>query len=124
MPRALVVYAHPCEESFNAALHRETVAALTRGGWEVDDCDLYAEGFDPVLDGAQRARVRGFYHEHARFKHRPVSEAMSKTGAEGPPNAVVLSSSPSVNFEAYPRQILKGFLRPCVIPRPAWLFST
>ncbi|MBT9382994.1 NAD(P)H-dependent oxidoreductase [Pseudooceanicola sp. CBS1P-1] len=52
--RALVVYAHPCEESFAGALHAQTVAGLSKGGWEVDDCDLYAEGFSPVLTAEER----------------------------------------------------------------------
>jgi len=30
------------------------VAALRRGGHQVDDCDLYAEGFDPVMTAAER----------------------------------------------------------------------
>lgn len=47
--RILVVYAHPVEDSFNAALHRLIVERLAAGGHEVDDCDLYAEGFDPIM---------------------------------------------------------------------------
>ncbi len=47
--RVLVLYAHPVEDSFCAALHRTVVAGLEAGGHAVDDCDLYAEGFDPVL---------------------------------------------------------------------------
>jgi len=52
--RVLVVYAHPVETSYNAALHRQVVQSLTGAGHEVDDCDLYAEGFDPVLSRAER----------------------------------------------------------------------
>ena len=52
--RVLVLYAHPLADSFAAALHRAIVAALRRGGHEVDDCDLYAEGFVPVLSPAER----------------------------------------------------------------------
>jgi putative NADPH-quinone reductase len=52
--RVLVIYAHPLADSFAAALHRTAVAALQRAGHEVDDCDLYAEGFDPVLTAAER----------------------------------------------------------------------
>jgi NAD(P)H dehydrogenase (quinone) len=52
--RVLVIYAHPLPDSFAAALHRSVVAALQRRGHEVDDCDLYAEGFDPVLTPAER----------------------------------------------------------------------
>ena len=52
--RVLVIYAHPLADSFAAALHRMVVETLKRGGHEVDDCDLYAEGFDPVLTAAER----------------------------------------------------------------------
>ena len=52
--RVLVLFAHPLADSFAASLHRAVVATLRRGGHEVDDCDLYAEGFDPVLSGAER----------------------------------------------------------------------
>lgn len=45
--RVLVLYAHPVETSFNAALHRQVVASLREAGHEVDDCDLYAENFNP-----------------------------------------------------------------------------
>src|ERR1700759_4409027 len=52
--RVLVVYSHPVETSYNAALHREVVGGLVRAGHEVDDCDLYAEDFNPVLSRAER----------------------------------------------------------------------
>ena len=52
--KILVLYAHPVETSFNAALHRLIVERLTAAGHEVDDLDLYAEGFDPRLSRAER----------------------------------------------------------------------
>jgi len=52
--RVLVVYAHPVETSYNAALHRQVVESLRDAGHEVDDCDLYAEGFNPVLSREER----------------------------------------------------------------------
>jgi NAD(P)H dehydrogenase (quinone) len=52
--RVLVVFAHPLADSFAASLHRAILAALRRAGYEIDDCDLYAEGFDPVLSAAER----------------------------------------------------------------------
>ena len=52
--RVLVLYAHPLATSFAAALHQRVLAALRRGGHEVDHCDLYAEGFDPVLTPEER----------------------------------------------------------------------
>lgn len=54
MPRALVVFAHPCAESFSAALRVVVTDRLAARGWEVDLCDLYAEGFDPVLGAEER----------------------------------------------------------------------
>ena len=52
--RVLVLFAHPVETSFSAALHRATVEALRAGGHTVDDCDLNAEGFNPVLTRQER----------------------------------------------------------------------
>lgn len=57
--RALVVFAHPLAESLSAALHARVVDTLAARGWTVDDCDLYAEGFDPVLSAEERRR----YHD-------------------------------------------------------------
>lgn len=52
--RVLVIYAHPQDSSYNAALHRTVVASLRKAGHDVDDCDLYAEGFQPALTRAER----------------------------------------------------------------------
>ena len=52
--RILVVYCHPVETSYHASLHAEVLRSLRAAGHEVDDCDLYAEGFDPVLSRAER----------------------------------------------------------------------
>jgi NAD(P)H dehydrogenase (quinone) len=47
--RVLVVYAHPLETSFVSAAHARVVETLRAGGHIVDDLDLYAEKFDPVM---------------------------------------------------------------------------
>ena len=47
--RVLVVYAHPEPSSFVGALHRRIVEIVSERGHEVDDLDLYAEKFDPVM---------------------------------------------------------------------------
>ena len=52
--RVLVVYAHPVDTSFVAALHAKAVATLRARGHEVDDCDLNAEGFNPVMSRQER----------------------------------------------------------------------
>jgi NAD(P)H dehydrogenase (quinone) len=60
--RIMVIFAHPLGDSFNAALHRTAANALRESGHEVDDCDLYAEGFDPVMS----AKERRCYHDDPR----------------------------------------------------------
>lgn len=50
----LILFAHPVEDSFQAAVHRRVVETLTQAGHTVDDCDLYAEKFDPCLSRAER----------------------------------------------------------------------
>ena len=52
--RVLVIYAHPLADSFAGVLHRAVVEALMQAGHEVDDCDLYGIGFDPVMTPAER----------------------------------------------------------------------
>jgi putative NADPH-quinone reductase len=47
--RALVVYCHPSEGSFNAAVRDLVLAKLRGAGAEVRLNDLYARGFQPVL---------------------------------------------------------------------------
>lgn len=103
--RALVLFAHPCPESFSAALHEETVSGLEKGGWEVDDCDLNAEGFSPVLTEAER---RG-YHE-VGANEAPVAEYVARLRAA---QALVMVF-PVWNF-GYPA-ILKGFLDRVFLP--------
>jgi putative NADPH-quinone reductase len=53
--KALVVYAHPLEDSFVAAVRDTAVEALRRAGHDVHLTDLYAEGFDPRLTTAEHA---------------------------------------------------------------------
>ena len=72
--RVLVLFAHPVETSFSAALHRAVVDALKAAGHEVDDCDLYAEDFNPVLSREERLD----YHDETDLHEagsRPMSSA-------------------------------------------------
>lgn len=48
--RVLIVFAHAEQASFNGAMLRTGVAALTEAGHEVIVSNLYAMGFDPVSD--------------------------------------------------------------------------
>ncbi|MCX8133457.1 MAG: NAD(P)H-dependent oxidoreductase [Roseococcus sp.] len=64
--RVLVLFSHPLPESFNAAAHAAVLRGLRAAGHEVDDCDLYAEGFDPVLSAEERRN----YHDPALNRRR------------------------------------------------------
>jgi putative NADPH-quinone reductase len=57
--RILILYANPVIASFGATLHRQVVTTLRSRGHEIDDCDLYAERFDPVLSEQERMQ----YHD-------------------------------------------------------------
>jgi putative NADPH-quinone reductase len=105
MTRALVLYAHPCEESFSAALHRCVVDRLTARGWQVDDCDLNAEGFSPVLTAAERRA----YHD-AGGNTAPVQDYVDRVQAA---QALILVF-PVWNF-GFPA-ILKGFFDRVFLP--------
>jgi hypothetical protein len=48
------LYANQVVASFGTALRKQTVATLRSRGHEIDDCDLYAESFDPVMGKQER----------------------------------------------------------------------
>ena len=50
MSRVLIVHAHPEPESFCTAQAHTIERALKDAGHTVDFIDLYAEGWDPVVD--------------------------------------------------------------------------
>lgn len=105
MPRALVVFAHPVPESLNAAAHRLVVETLSERGWDVDDCDLYAEGFDPVLSAQDRRN----YHDTS-VNCAPVQGYVDRLRAA---DAFILCF-PVWNF-GYPA-ILKGWFDRVMLP--------
>ena len=47
--RILIVYAHPSPSSFVGALYRRVVEIANERNHQVDELDLYAEKFDPVM---------------------------------------------------------------------------
>jgi putative NADPH-quinone reductase len=105
MTRALVLAAHPCAESFSQALHGVVVETLRGRGWTVDDCDLYAEGFQPVLTETER---RGYHETGAN--EGPVAGHVRRLRAA---DALVLVF-PVWNF-GFPA-ILKGFFHRVFLP--------
>ncbi len=51
--RILILFAHPVKTSFGAAIHAKLVKTL-RARHEIDECDLNAENFDPVMTRPDR----------------------------------------------------------------------
>ena len=105
MTRVLVLHAHPLGDSFAAALHATVCETLAGRGWEVDDCDLYAERFDPVLSAQERAQ----YHDVTK-NTSPVSDHVDRLRAA---QALVVCF-PVWNF-GYPA-ILKGYFDRVFLP--------
>lgn len=101
----LVLYAHPVETSFNAGLHRTIVERLKAAGHSVDDCDLYAEDFDPRLTRAERL---GYHDERG-----PDDAVAGYVDRLQRAEALVLSF-PVWNY-GYPA-ILKGFFDRVFLP--------
>ncbi|MCE8008669.1 NAD(P)H-dependent oxidoreductase [Aestuariivita sp.] len=105
MSRALVLFAHPCEESFSQALYETTCEALTGAGWEVDALDLYKDGFDPVMTASER---RAYHDQDSNTA--PVADYTVRLQAA---EALVMVF-PVWNF-GYPA-ILKGFIDRVFLP--------
>jgi putative NADPH-quinone reductase len=86
-------------------LHRVVVDTLTARGWDVDDCDLNAEGFNPVMSAAER---RG-YHD-TTTNADPVRSYVDRVKAA----EVLVLVFPVWNF-GFPA-ILKGFFDRVFLP--------
>lgn len=103
--KALVIFAHPVPDSFSAALHEQVLTTLKASGWEVDDCDLNAEGFSPVLTREEREN----YHDEA-INTKPVQSYVDRLQSAD----ALIFVFPIWNF-GYPA-ILKGFLDRVFLP--------
>ncbi len=103
--KVLLLYAHPVETSFVSALHQVALRTLQAGGHAVDDCDLYAEGFDPVLSRQDRID----YHDKAINRRRVAAYVGRLQAAEA-----LLVVHPVWNFGL--PAILKGFFDRVFLP--------
>ena len=103
--RVLVLFAHPVETSFAAALHAKLVKTLSARGHEVDDCDLYAERFDPVMWRQERID----YHNVAANRRDVAPYVERLLAAEA-----LVFSYPVWNM-GFPA-ILKGFVDKVFLP--------
>ncbi|MCU0885924.1 MAG: NAD(P)H-dependent oxidoreductase, partial [Beijerinckiaceae bacterium] len=103
--RVLYLYCHPLPESFHAAIRAEAIAGLEAAGHEVDLCDLYAEGFDPVLSEEGRRH----YHD----------TAVNQTGLEGYVARIKAAEGLVVQFPTWcfgMPAMLKGFFDRLIMP--------
>jgi putative NADPH-quinone reductase len=103
--RVLVVFAHPLKDSFHGTLHRDIVEVLREAGHEVDDCDLYAEGFEPVLSAEARERY--------------FDPAQNRQGVERYVARLLAAEALVLCFPVWcfgPPAILKGFMDRVMIP--------
>ena len=103
--RVLILSANPVAASFGAALHNEVVTTLSSRGHQIDDCDLYAESFDPVMSAEERIR----YHDTTANRTTVSAYADRLLAAD----ALVLVYP--VWNEGFPA-ILKGFFDRVFIP--------
>jgi NAD(P)H dehydrogenase (quinone) len=107
--RVLVLFAHPVETSFGAALHEKVIETLRARDHKVDDCDLNAEGFDPVMTRQDRLD----YYD-ASINRRRVAHYVDRLLAA---DAVVFSF-PVWNMGL--PAILKGFVDRVLLPGVAF----
>ena len=76
--RVLLIHCHPRSDSFCAALREAATDALRSAGHDVEIRDLYAEGFDPVLDAQERSR----YYDQGVHRPEVASHVASLRRAE------------------------------------------
>lgn len=76
--KVLVVYCHPCEDSFNASVLKVTLEVLAARGHDYRVCDLYREAFDPVM----RAPEWHGYHDPERNLEPVLEQAEQLKWAE------------------------------------------
>ena len=107
--RTMVVYAHPVETSFNAAIYAAVTETLRKRGHEVDACDLYAEDFPAIMSREDRL----LYHEI------PANRALARPWIERLESAEALVLVfPTWVFA--PPAMMKGFCEKVFVPGVAF----
>lgn len=107
--RVLLLHAHPDSSSYGAALHQATITGLEIAGHIVDSCNLYEEGFDPVMSCQDR---RGYY----QVPENRQSVEGYVTRLEQAEGLVVVSPVWTMGFPA----ILKGYFDKVWLPGVAF----
>jgi putative NADPH-quinone reductase len=78
--KLLLVFCHPCADSYGAALRDAARQALAVAGHELREIDLYASGFDPVLSPAEK---RSYLPDTARNIDGVAEHVAALRWAEG-----------------------------------------
>jgi putative NADPH-quinone reductase len=111
--RALVVIAHPCDDSFCHAAAERAVAGLTAAGHHIDTIDLYADGFRTAMSLDERLA----YNTDDPILDEQVAE-----------HAALLQRAQILVF-VYPTwwstvpAILKGWLERVMVPGVGFVFD-
>lgn len=107
MKQILIIYAHPDETSFNAAILQQTITQLNLLGlpWQV--IDLYQENYNPVLS---KEEMKGCLSDSTREHQQLVKNA-----------AAIIFIFPVWWFRA--PAILEGFIDKTFVPKFAYRFK-
>lgn len=107
MKNITVIYAHPDESSFNAAILQQTLTQLENTGFCCSVIDLYQENYNPVLS---KAEMKG-EHSAITLQHQQTIK-----DAQG-----IIFIFPVWWFRA--PAILEGFIDKTFVPRFAYRFK-
>ncbi len=103
--RTLLLYSHPVESSYGASLCEQTRLGLEQAGHQVDCCDLYAEGFTPVLSR----------HERLIYHDVPINRENVESYVQRLKNAEALVLVTPIWHFGFPA-MLKGFFDRVFLP--------
>jgi NAD(P)H dehydrogenase (quinone) len=107
MKSILIIYAHPDEKSFNAAILNKAIAAIKASGNKYSVIDLYKENYNPVLTVAE---MKGEPCEETKKYQQLIKEATD-----------IIFIFPVWWFRA--PAILEGFIDKTFTPKFAYRFK-
>lgn len=107
MKNVLIIYAHPDEASFNAAILQTAISKLVAGGHSYTVLDLYKAGFNPVLN---KEEIKGIVSGETKKHQQLITQASD-----------IIFIFPVWWFRA--PAILEGFIDKTFTPKFAYRFK-
>ena len=107
MKNVLIIYAHPDEASFNAAILQTTISKLVAAGHSYTVLDLYKAGYNPVLN---KEELKGIMSEETKLQQQQIKNATD-----------IIFIFPVWWFRA--PAILEGFIDKTFTPKFAYRFK-